>query len=171
MSLLKNLFKTTKDTPAFAVETVPGTIYAPIAGNAVSLSEINNGVFSEGILGQGCGIQPSAETIYAPFDGTIVQIADTKHAIGIMSPDNIELLIHVGIDTVSINGKGFHVHVATGEHVKCGQKLLTFSQKEIKAAGFRSTVSIIVTNPDEHQTIKLCSTGPINHAEPLLIVR
>ena len=88
-----------------------------------------------------------------------------------MSPDNIELLIHVGIDTVSINGKGFHVHVATGEHVKCGQKLLTFSQKEIKAAGFRSTVSIIVTNPDEHQTIKLCSTGPINHAEQLLIVR
>ena len=57
MSLLKNLFKTTKDTPAFAVETVPGTIYAPIAGNAVSLSEINDGVFSEGILGQGCGIQ------------------------------------------------------------------------------------------------------------------
>ena len=149
----------------------PATVAAPINGTCIPLSEVNDAVFSQKILGDGAAIIPSEGKVYAPVNGTVSTVFDTKHAIGIMSPDNIELLIHVGIDTVSMNGKGFHVHVATGEHVKCGQKLLTFSQKEIKAAGFRSTVAIIVTNPDEHQTIKLCSTDPINHAEQLLIVR
>ena len=146
-------------------------IASPVNGVAADLSEAPDEAFAGRMMGDGAMVIPKEQTVCAPADGEVCFVFDTKHAIGIMSPDNIELLIHVGIDTVSMNGKGFHVHVATGEHVKCGQKLLTFSQKEIKAAGFRSTVAIIVTNPDEHQTIKLCSTGPINHAEQLLIVR
>lgn len=171
MNLFNKIFNSTKSGASVSVETIPGTIYSPVAGIAITLSEINDGVFSEGILGKGCGIRPSSETICAPFDGTVVQIADTKHAIGITSLDGIELLIHVGVDTVSMNGKGFHVHVSLNDHVKCGQKLLTFSKKEIEAAGFQDTVAVIVTNSDEYQNIDLCASDTINYTEKLMTVK
>ena len=82
----------------------PNTIYAPFKGTVIPLEQINDGVFSSGVLGQGIGMYPEEETVYAPFDGKITQVIDTKHAIGILSNDNIELLIHVGMDTVAMKG-------------------------------------------------------------------
>lgn len=171
MSFFKKLFGGTANDASISVETVPGKIYAPVAGTAMTLSEIGDGVFSEGVLGQGCGIKPSEETVYAPFDGTIVQVAETRHAVGITSPDGIELLIHVGMDTVAMNGTGFQVHVSCGDQVKCGQKLLNFSKKEIAAAGCPDVIAVIVTNSDQYSNIEFHPAGSIEHLEELMSVK
>lgn len=171
MSLFKKLFSGTQNDMPVSMETLPGKVYAPAAGTVITLSEIGDGVFSEGVLGRGCGIRPSEETIYAPFDGTVAQIAETRHAIGLVSSDGIELLIHVGMDTVSMNGKGFQVHVSCGDQVKCGQKLLTFSKKEIAAAGYPDVTAVIITNSDEFPNIQFCPAGPIQPFEELMTVK
>ncbi len=154
MGFLNKVFGGKQET-APAIETEKNVVYAPLEGTVIALSEINDGVFSEGVLGQGCGIQPDSETVTAPFHGTITQVADTKHAIGLLSEDGVEVLIHVGLDTVSMNGKGFTVHVKMGERVQCGQKLLTFSKKDIAEAGFSDTTAVLVTNTDDYESVML----------------
>ena len=109
--------------------TEPLTVYAPFSGNAIALEEIPDPVFSQGILGQGCGMEPAEETVCAPFNGTVTQVIDTKHAVGVTSKDGLELLIHVGMDTVDMKGQGFTCHVKEGDSVKLGQKLITFSME------------------------------------------
>lgn len=146
------------------------TVSAPINGVAVSLQELNDGVFSEGVLGNGCGIRPDSEIITAPFDGIIVQVADTKHAVGIVSPQGVETLIHVGIDTVAMNGNGFQVFVKEGEQVKCGQKLLAFDREKIAAAGYQDVTAIIVTNSDDYESVALIQSGKMMAGEDLLKV-
>lgn len=123
------------------------------------------------MLGQGCGIKPDSETVAAPFRGTITQVADTKHAVGVLSDDGVEVLIHVGIDTVSMNGSGFTAHVKVGDKVKCGQKLLTFSRKAIAEAGFPDTTAIIVTNTDDYEAVTQEKTGAVAVSEKLLFVK
>lgn len=141
----------------FAVE--PGKVYQPIEGEVIPLKDINDGVFSDAVLGNGCGLRPSGEVVYAPFNGTITNVTESLHAIGITSDDNIELLIHVGMDTVSMNGKGFRVLVENGQRVSAGQVLMTFSKADIAAAGFPDTVAIVVTNTDDHNAIHTLYTG------------
>ena len=138
-----------KTAPAQVLPCEPGTVYGPIRGRVMPLEEIGDGVFSEGVLGPGCGIEPAEETVYAPFAGTVTQLTDTKHAIGLCSADGLELLIHVGMDTVDMNGKGFAYHVKDGEKVERGQKLMTFSFADIKAAGHPATTAVILANADE----------------------
>lgn len=101
-----------------AIETSPDTVYAPVSGVAIPLSEVPDEVFAEGTLGLGCGIEPSGSQVLAPFDGTVNMVADTKHAVGLVSKDGIEVLIHVGLDTVELNGKGFEVKTEEGKEVK-----------------------------------------------------
>lgn len=144
--LFGKLFRKEK---AEALPSEPGTVYVPVSGRVIALEEINDGVFSEGILGPGCGIEPTEEFVYAPFAGMVTQVADTKHAIGICSEDNMELLIHVGMDTVDMNGSGFTTYVKMGEHVERGQKLMRFSLADIKAAGHPATTAVILCNADE----------------------
>ena len=153
------------------ISTEPNTIYAPFAGKVIPLKEINDGVFSAGILGQGLGFCPDEETVYAPFDGKIVQIADTKHAIGIQSKENIELLIHVGMDTVAMNGKGFQLFVSEGDDVCCGQKLMTFSKKAIADAGYKDTTAVVITNSADYHTIIPLSSGIIERLAPVLLAK
>lgn len=170
MNFLKKLLNNKEESaPAMAAE--PGTVYAPLSGTAITLAEIGDGVFSEGILGPGCGIRPAEETVYAPFDGTVIQVADTKHAIGIASKDGIELLIHVGLDTVAMKGKGFQVYVSCGDHVSRGQKLLKFSKKEIAAAGYFDTTAVLVTNSDEYSSVEMCTVGEVSPSDKLLTVK
>lgn len=109
-----------------------GDIFAPMDGMVISLKEIEDGVFSEGMLGKGCGMKPSLGEVYAPFDGEVMLITPTKHAIALKNKEGIELLIHVGIDTVKMNGKGFQPLVKEGERVRCGQPIMTFSISEIE---------------------------------------
>lgn len=107
----------------------------------------------------------------APFHGTITQVADTKHTVGVLSDDGVEVLIHVGIDTVSMNGNGFTAHVKVGDKVKCGQKLLTFSRKAITEAGFPDTTAIIVTNTDDYEAVTQEKTGALAVSEKLISVK
>ncbi len=170
MGFLK-LFNCSETKTSPNIHTEPGTVYSPISGTVITLAEIGDGVFSEGLLGPGCGVRSTDEYVYAPFDGTIVQIADTKHAIGISSVDGIELLIHVGIDTVGMNGKGFTIYVSDGERVKCGQKLLKFCKKDIEAASCSDTVVVLVTNSDRYSSVETCAAGVVNSFDKLMTVK
>lgn len=152
------------------VDTQPGFIYAPIEGEVISLSEINDGVFSEGILGNGCGIKPSEGKVYAPFDAQVVQVANTKHAIGLLSKDGIELLVHVGMDTVKMNGSGFTPLVKTGDEVKCGQLIMNFSISEIEQGGYPTTAAVVITNTDDFKEVETLKKGQTPKLEQIIKV-
>ena len=152
MALFKKLFAK-EEAPK--VETVKGGLYAPITGKYIPLEEIPDEVFSQGILGPGCGIEPEEELVVAPCSGTINTVADTRHAVGITMENGAELLIHVGMDTVDMNGDGFAVKVKPGQKVVCGQPLLSFSFAKIKAAGHPVTTAFVVTNADDFSSVTL----------------
>lgn len=162
MGLFDVFKKKTTAAPAAAgisIAEEAGAVYQPINGEIIPLADIGDGVFSAGVLGDGCGLIPSSEEVYAPISGTISTVAETKHAVGIEG-DGVEMLIHVGLDTVSMEGKGFNVKVKEGDKVKAGQLLLTFSLAEIeKAEGVRSTTAVLVTNSDDLPAFKVLSTG------------
>ncbi len=146
------------------VEAVPevklekDTIYAPVEGNVIAREEIKDETFAAGILGDGVGIEPSVGEVVAPFDGTVSALFDTKHAIGLTSKDGIELLIHVGINTVELGGKNFNAYVNTGDEVKAGQKLVSFDIAAIKKAGYDVTTAVLVSNRDNVTVLKKGST-------------
>ena len=148
-----------KRESSITVATEPNTLYLPIEGEVIALEGIDDGVFSAGILGQGCGIIPAGETVYAPANGTVTNIADTKHAVGLLTDDGAEVLIHVGMDTVDMNGSGFEVLVKLNQKVKCGQPLLKFSVAKIKAAGHPTTTAFVITNSDDLSRITVLKTG------------
>ena len=129
------------------------TLHAPITGKYIPLEEIPDKVFSQGFLGQGCGIEPDDNTVYSPVDGEVVQVADTKHAVGIQSSEGVEVLIHVGMDTVDMKGEGFSPKVKVGDKVKIGEPLLVFDPEKIKAAGHPLTTALVITNSDEFSEI------------------
>ena len=138
-------------------------VYAPVDGELIALEDFPDEVFLEGILGPGCGIVPKGEVVRAPFDGTIIALQDTGHAVGMKSGDGVELLIHVGIDTVGLNGKGFTPRVKTGDTVVKGQELLEFSLETIHAAGLVSTVAVTVPNAALFQSVKTAEPGTVDN--------
>lgn len=146
----------------------PNTIYAPLNGNLVPLDKVPDETFSTGVLGNGFAIEPSSPNVYAPFDGTIIQTMDSKHAIGIESDDGIEVLIHVGIDTVDMNGLGFDLKCKEGDKVKLGQLLLTFDPKAIEAAGHPTITVVVVTNSDTYNSIDIQKLGMINATDKVI---
>lgn len=126
-------------------------VYAPVKGKVIPREEIPDETFASGVLGDGVGIEPAAGEVRAPYDGEISSVTDTRHAIGIIGPKGMELLIHVGIDTVNMKGDGFELLVAEGDKVKKGQKLLTFDMDKIKKAGYSTTTAVLVTNSDDYE--------------------
>lgn len=152
-----------KETPAkeenFVGEVVirceAGTIAAPVKGQVVKQEDIPDETFAQGILGAGLGIQPEEGVVYAPFDGTISSVAESKHAIGISGAGDMELLIHVGIDTVAMNGDGFEPLISEGDSVKLGQPILRFSREKIKAAGHPDLVVVLLTNSDDYTSVEI----------------
>lgn len=136
-----------------------GEILAPLSGRVVPLEEIPDDVFSQGVLGDGIGIEPSSNVVLAPADATVSSvIEDSRHACGLELANGIELLIHVGIDTVSMNGDGFTLHVKEGDHVKCGDQLITFDPEKIRAAGHPTVTVFLVTEPNDF-TVTFASGG------------
>ena len=125
------------------------TVLTPIRGKVLAQADIPDETFAQGILGPGCGIEPTGKTVYAPFDGTVEQVASTLHAVGLTSEDGIEILIHVGMDTVEMQGKGFKALVKVGDKVKAGTPLLKVDLDAIRAAGHPTATAIIVTNADD----------------------
>lgn len=132
-----------------AIQATRNMLYAPVSGKYITLKEIADGVFSEGMLGQGCGIIPEASSVFSPVNGEIVSIADSLHAIGLNSDDGAEILIHIGLDTVGMKGQGFKPLVKVGDKVKAGQKIMTFDMGAIVAAGHSATSAFIITNSDD----------------------
>lgn len=127
----------------------PITIVSPLAGETIRLEDVEDEAFSSGILGKGIAVMPKAGVLYAPADGTISAFFPTGHAIGMTTDQGAELLMHVGMDTVQLNGKGFTPLAAAGDRVKKGQKLLEFDMDLIKASGYSLVTPVLVTNADE----------------------
>ncbi|MCJ2000788.1 PTS system beta-glucoside-specific EIIBCA component (Includes: Beta-glucoside-specific phosphotransferase enzyme IIB component; Beta-glucoside permease IIC component; Beta-glucoside-specific phosphotransferase enzyme IIA component) [Lactococcus piscium] len=131
----------------------PESISSPATGEVLPLSEAGDAAFSEGLLGKGAVIIPTTGEVVAPFDGIVMTLFPTKHAIGLISDKGTELLIHVGIDTVQLDGKYFEAFVKQGDVVKKGQKLVAFDIKAIEAAGFNTQIPIIVTNTQDYSKV------------------
>ncbi|TYR81830.1 PTS beta-glucoside transporter subunit EIIBCA [Priestia megaterium] len=129
------------------------TVDAPLSGDVIPLSEVPNEVFSSGAMGQGLAIEPSDNKLYGPFDGTVVMIAPTKHAIGLRSVAGVELLVHIGLDTVKLDGKPFTLNVEDGDEFKKGDVLIEFDKELIQNAGVKTITPIIITNSDAYQEI------------------
>ena len=142
-------------------------VKAPIDGIVLPLEQLPDETFAAAILGPGCGIEPTGKTVYAPFDGTVEQVASTLHAVGLTSEDGIEILIHVGMDTVEMQGKGFKALVKVGDKVKAGTPLLKVDLDAIRAAGHPTATAIIVTNGDDMGELKMLAEGDVLAGTPL----
>lgn len=141
---------------------------SPITGEVIALTEVPDEVFASGAMGSGIAIIPTDNKVYAPFDATITTVIDSKHAIGLTSDSGIELLIHVGLDTVKLGGKPFDCRVLQGQHVKKGDLLLEFNAKEIEEAGYSLITPIIVTNSFEYKSIKTDNIENVTLSDGLL---
>ena len=143
---------------------------AALEGRVMPLSEIEDEVFKTEVLGKGLAIEPSKGEVTAPFDGTVLNVADTLHAIGLQSEDGVELLIHVGMDTVALNGKGYEAKVKEGQKIKKGQLLLTFDKKAIQDAGYKLTTPMVVTNTEDYHLVKQIASGIVKPGDDVLKV-
>lgn len=145
-------------------------IYAPIQGNVIARTQIPDETFASGVLGDGVGIEPEQGIVCAPFDGEISSLTETKHAIGISSLSGMEVLIHVGVDTVKMKGDGFTLFVSEGEKVKAGQKLMTFDIDKIRSAGYPATSAVLLTNSDDYKACSILKTGMTKQMEEMISV-
>ncbi|WP_423213864.1 glucose PTS transporter subunit IIA [Streptococcus equinus] len=143
-------------------------IFSPLSGELIALSEIEDEVFASGAMGNGIAILPSEGRVVAPADAEVTLLFPTKHAIGLKTIDGAEILIHVGMDTVSLNGNGFDSYVSIGDKVKKGQTLLTFDIEKIKKAGLTTVTPIIITNTADYQSIDLCKDNKVTFEDFLL---
>ncbi|MBP2633390.1 MAG: system, sucrose-specific subunit [Firmicutes bacterium] len=140
-------------------------ITSPIKGEIIPLSEVKDAVFSSGALGKGAAIDPKDGRVFAPFDGTVSALFETMHAIGLVSTDGVELLIHVGFDTVNLGGKYFTAYIAQGDTIKKGDLLLEFDQKAIVHEGYDVTTPVVVTNSDQYGNVFVKYEEDITQAE------
>jgi len=156
-----------KDLPTTI--TFPATLGATTRGTFIPMEQIPDPVFSLGTMGVCCGINPEDGKVYSPIDGKISQVTDTLHALGIEA-GGIEMLIHVGVDTVSMNGKGFTNKVRLNQNVKKGDLLLTMDLSAIQAAGHPSTVIIAVTNSDDFSSVEAVASGMVQVGDSIIKV-
>ena len=126
---------------------------APIEGEAVASSEISDPTFGQEMLGKGMAIKPAVGKVYAPVDGTVAMVFETKHAISIVSEGGAEILIHIGLDTVSLNGAPFTIHVNADDKVKKGDLIAEFDMDAIKAAGLETITPVIICNSDDYKEV------------------
>ena len=146
----------------------PGILVAaPVAGEAVPLSEVSDPTFGEEILGKGVAIRPVQGKVFAPFDGTVDMMFDTGHAVNLISADGVELLIHVGLDTVKLKGQHYTAHVQNGDTVKKGQLLMEFDAAAIAAAGYDVITPVVVCNTGDFASVTP-HTGTVAPGDELL---
>lgn len=154
---------------ALEVTGAADQLLAVVDGKLIDIKEVSDPVFSSEAMGRGYAIIPTSEVVYAPFDGVInASGAPNQHAVALTSAFGCELLIHVGVDTVEMNGKGFEVFVAPEQQVKAGQPLLRFSLKTITQAGFDPTVIVCVLNTENYPQLALCTSGEVTAGTPVV---
>ena len=147
------------------------TIQTPIIGDVVALSNVNDPVFSSGAMGQGIAVKPSQDVVYAPADAEVAIVFPTGHAYGLRTANGAEILIHVGIDTVSMNGEGFNQKVNQGDKVKAGDVLGTFDSAKIAAAGLDNTTMVIVTNTADFASVNPVASGSVAKGDAIIEVK
>jgi PTS system beta-glucosides-specific IIC component len=144
------------------------SVVSPIAGEVIALEQVNDATFASGLLGKGVAIVPQQGRVVAPVAGRVASLFKTKHAIGIESDEGAEILIHVGIDTVKLDGLHFTAHVQEGDRVNPGDLLIEFDQVAIRAAGFDTTTPIIISNSDDYVDVLTSGQGRVQEQAPLL---
>lgn len=159
--------KKASETKTPAIETEAGCVYAPVEGEVISYTQIPDATFASGALGKGVGIVPEKGEVVAPFDGEISMFFDTKHAIGLLSDDGIEILIHVGINTVELNGKYFKALKESGDKVKAGDPLLEFDMSAIQSEGYDLTTAVLVSEPEN---VEIIQTGAVKALDKILTI-
>lgn len=165
----------TKEAPAVdtAEEKAPSMrieIASPVKGTEIPLSQVKDEVFSKNIVGKGAAVIPAEGKVYSPVDGTVASVFDTKHAVGLVSEDGVEILIHVGLDTVELGGQYFTAHVAQDDKVKKGQLLLEFDMDAVKAAGYDTVTPVIISNTDSYLDVLAADAGEINAGDMLITI-
>ena len=164
--------------PAAAAEMAPAAaapgkaivIASPLNGKVIPLEEVADGVFSEKMVGDGFAVEPTDNQVYAPADCEVTTVFGTKHAIGLTTPEGCELLIHLGIDTVQLNGAPFTINIKEGDTLKKGDLIGSFDEKAILDAGYRTVTPVVVTNSDAYTSFQLLKTGSTTHGEDTLSV-
>lgn len=161
---------TTAAPAAQPLTTERRLVDCPMDGKLIPLGEVADETFASGVLGAGVALEPTDGTVYAPFDGTVETLLDSHHAIGLRSTDGVELLVHIGRDTVALNGQHFTAFVKVGDTVKKGQRLLACDLDAVRAAGYDITTPVIVTNTDEFLDIVPVQQPAVKHGDRLLTI-
>lgn len=143
-------------------------VKSPISGKVIELEKVDDPVFSSGAMGKGIAIEPMDNKVYAPFNGTIEFIAETKHAIGLLSEDGVEVLIHVGMDTVKMQGRGFNVKTSANSKVKAGDLLLEFDKNAIEKEGYSLITPVVITNADNYEDKALCINEEVKNGRTII---
>ena len=146
------------------------TISSPLTGQVKTLSEIEDEVFSSGMLGDGIAIEPTSGQVVSPVDGTVSSVFPTKHAIGITSDEGVEILIHIGMDTVSLNGDGFENFVQQNDRVTKGMLIARVDLDKLKAAGFSTITPVVITNTGDYKKVSTAAHHEIKQGDLLLTI-
>ena len=149
-------------------EINPNHIYAPMAGEAVEISEVPDPTFSSGMLGNGIAIKPTDGKVYAPVNGTVDTMFETGHAVSLVSDNGIEILIHVGLETVSLNGAPFQIKCKNGQKVKKGDLLMIADLEAIKAAGLPTITPVLICNTDDYTTFNTTTGKAVTNADVVI---
>ena len=142
-----------------------------MSGTMIPMAEVQDEAFSNCILGDGVAVEPGEGKLYAPADAEVDNLFDTHHAIGLVTEDGVEVLLHIGINTVELKGQHFTAHVAVGQKVKKGDLLISFDMEAIKAAGYLLTTPMIVCNTEDYQSVAPVAQGEIQAGTDLLEVK
>lgn len=161
----------TKDSDNLSVtDAITDIVYAPCNGTVIPLKEINDGVFSEGYIGEGLAIEPVDGSFYAPFDCTVAMVFDTHHAIALHTANGTELILHVGLDTVKLNGQHLEVFVQEGQKIQKGDLILRADLEGIPSAGCRTVTPVVITGAGGAESVELLKTGPVHIGDAVLKV-
>jgi PTS system glucose-specific IIA component len=153
--MFKNWFKNKKEV----------TLVAPITGKVIPLEQVEDPVFANKMAGDGLAIVPEQGVVVAPVDATVAHLFETNHAIGLQTKEGLEILIHIGLDTVNLKGEGFKSFVQVGDKAKQGQKLIEFDIERIKKANYSTTTPVVITNGDVVAEQKILAEGKVQAGE------
>ena len=160
-----------KDSDNLSVaDAITDIVYAPCNGTVIPLKEINDGVFSEGYIGEGLAIEPVDGSFYAPFDCSVAMVFDTHHAIALHTANDTELILHVGLDTVKLNGQHLEVFVQEGQKIQKGDLILRADLEGIQSAGYRTVTPVVITGASGAESVELLKTGPVHIGDAVLKV-
>ena len=160
-----------KEEKAPTHEVKAAELFAPLNGTIVKLEDVEDEAFSSKVLGEGIAIEPSEGKLYAPCDGSVEMVFDTKHAVNIVSDAGCEILLHIGIDTVKLGGKHFEAHVSDGQQIKKGDLLISFDIDGIKGEGYKTTTPMIICNTDDYSSVKADASGSICAGQKIIEIR